>query len=488
MNRNITTSRLGRLSLLGKLAGGIVGGMVSEGARQLAQGKRPALGNLLLTPANAHRLTHRLSEMRGAAMKIGQLLSMDSGQILPPELSEILARLRASAHRMPSTQVTAVLQKAWGKDWQSRFNHFNFEPVAAASIGQVHQAVLKDGSRLAIKVQYPGISRSIDSDVDNVAALLRTFNLIPQEMNFLPMLQEARRQLHAEADYRLEALALGRFTAYLADDPKFAVPAVIETLTTAEVLAMTYMDGAPIETLAVKPLAVRNAAAETILELGIREVFDWGFVQTDPNFANYLYQADNGRIQLLDFGATREYSDKQRHALRCLLEACMHGDDGDIENAAAEVGYLDQHDPPGYRKGILALLRDATEPARTAGRYNFGTSDLADRMRDRLVQMRLHDKFWRLPPTGVLFLHRKLGGLYMLMTRLRATLAVNDLVSALDGASRPHLKNFEQAETRLAIAEQSGYQTEASFRKAFKKQMGIGPVAVRRGQMKTIKD
>lgn len=445
--KNVTTSRLGRLSLLGKLAGGIVGGMVGEGARQLAKGKRPGLSSLLLTPANAHRLTHRLSEMRGAAMKVGQLLSMDSGQILPPELSEILARLRDSAHRMPSTQVTAVLQGAWGRNWQSGFRHFGFEPIAAASIGQVHRAVLQDGRRLAIKVQYPGISRSIDSDVDNVAALLRAFNLIPQEMNFLPVLQEAKRQLHAEADYRLEAQALDRFTGYLSDDPRFELPLVVQSLTTNEVLAMTYMDGAPIETLTARPGTVRNAAASAILELAIREVFDWGFVQTDPNFANYLYQTGSGRIQLLDFGATREYSEAQRHALRSLLDACLDGCDSDIEKAAAEVGYLGPGDPPGYRQGILALLRDATEPVRAPGSYSFGTSELADRMRDRLVQMRLHEKFWRLPPTGILFLHRKLGGLYMLLTRLRARVGVRDLLAVLhDGqAEKPRSRTTQQA-------------------------------------------
>jgi predicted unusual protein kinase regulating ubiquinone biosynthesis (AarF/ABC1/UbiB family) len=432
MNRQLTASRIGRLSLLGKLAGGIVSGMVSEGARQLAQGKHPTFGDILLTPANAHRLTRSLSEMRGAAMKVGQLLSMDSGQILPPELSEVLASLRDSAHQMPSTQVTAVLGQAWGSQWQRTFKHFDFKPLAAASIGQVHQAVLQDDRRLAIKIQYPEVERSIDSDVDNVASLLRLFNLIPQEMNFLPLLNEAKRQLHAEADYQQEALALKRFSSFTLQDERFSMPQVIESLTTSKLLAMTYMDGQPIENLAEKPARERNAAAAAILELGLREVFDWGFVQTDPNFANYRYETRSRRIQLLDFGATREYSEKQRHALHSLLEACMHGNDSDIENAAADVGYLDRRDPPGYRNGILALLRDATEPARAAGSYNFGTSDLADRMRDRLVQMRLHDKFWRLPPTGVLFLHRKLGGLYMLLARLRATVPVRDLVDTLD--------------------------------------------------------
>ena len=432
INRHVTTSRIGRLSLLGKLAGGIVGGMVSEGARQLTQGKRPSLGELLLTPANAHRLTHRLSDMRGAAMKVGQLLSMDSGQILPPELSEILARLRDSAHQMPSTQVTAVLQQAWGKHWQGQFKHFNFIPVAAASIGQVHEAVMQDGQRLAIKIQYPGIKRSIDSDVDNVASLLRLFNLIPQEMNFLPVLNEAKRQLHAEADYQQEAQALERFSGLTARDERYVIPEVVESLTTTEVLTMTYMDGVPIENLVASPDEERDRVAAAVLELAIREVFEWGLVQTDPNFANYRYQTKSGQIQLLDFGATREYSKQQRAALRALLNASIDGDDADMEKAAATAGYLDANDPPGYRSGIVALLRDATEPVRAGGHYSFTRSALADRMRDRLVDMRLHNKFWRLPPTGVLFLHRKLGGLYMLLTRLRATVAVRDLVSTLD--------------------------------------------------------
>jgi predicted unusual protein kinase regulating ubiquinone biosynthesis (AarF/ABC1/UbiB family) len=417
---------------MGKLAGGIVGGMVSEGARQLAQGRRPSIDKLLLTPATARRLTNRLSEMRGAAMKVGQLLSMDSGQILPPEMSEVLARLRESAHRMPSSQVDRVLRQAWGDDWQNRFTAFDFNPVAAASIGQVHSAVLPDNRRLAIKIQYPGIRRSIDSDVDNVASLLRLFNLLPEEMNFESVLDEAKRQLHTEADYSIEAEALEQFSDYVKKDTRFSVPEVVTSLTTPEVLAMSYMDGLPIESLADKPLRVRNAAAAAILELALREVFQWGLVQTDPNFANYRYNPDTERVQLLDFGATREYSAQHRTDLQALLQACTQGQRSDIEKAAADVGYLDETDPQAYRSGIISLLLDASEPVRAEGHYNFGSSDLADRMRDRLVEMRLQNKFWRLPPTGVLFLHRKLGGMYMLLQRLRVRLAVPELLSRLD--------------------------------------------------------
>lgn len=431
-SRHITSSRLGRLSLLGKLAGGVVGGAVKEGARQLAKGQRPSIEKLLLTPANAHRLSERLSEMRGAAMKVGQLLSMDSGQILPPEMSEILAKLRQSAHHMPSTQVSQVLQTAWGKDWQRRLTRFDPRPIAAASIGQVHSALLEHDQRVAIKVQYPGIRRSIDSDVDNVASLLRLFNLIPDDVDITQVLNEAKRQLHVEADYLKEADALDRFTRFVGSDQRFELPEVVEALTTAEVLTMTYMAGAPIESLADRPVRQRNDVATAVLELALREVFQWGFVQTDPNFANYRYQVETDRIQLLDFGATRDYSEQQAAGLWTLLQACREGADADIENAAASVGYLDESDPAGYRQGIVSLLRDASEPARAQGNYHFGRSDLADRMRDKLVHMRLHEKFWRLPPIGILFLHRKLGGMYMLLNRLRASVAVPELLSRLD--------------------------------------------------------
>ena len=251
--RRVTPSRIGRLSQLGRLAGGIAGGAMAEGARQIAGGQRPSVGDLLLTPGNAQRLGDRLSEMRGAAMKVGQLLSMDSGQLLPPQLSELLARLRGDAHAMPLGQVAGVLKQAWGEGWESRFARFTFTPLAAASIGQVHEAVLKDGQRLAVKVQYPGIRASIDSDVDNVATLLRFARLVPEEIDFAPLLQEAKSQLHDEADYRREAVALGRFAALLEPDSRFEVPAVIETLTTEQILTMQFLDGDPIESLADAP-------------------------------------------------------------------------------------------------------------------------------------------------------------------------------------------------------------------------------------------
>ncbi|MFZ0788119.1 MAG: AarF/ABC1/UbiB kinase family protein [Chromatiaceae bacterium] len=433
--RRIPESRLERLMHLGRLAGGIAGGALGEGARQFAQGRRPSMSDLLLTPANAHRLAGRLSEMRGAAMKVGQLLSMEAGELLPPELSRILERLRADAHTMPLGQVAGVLERAWGSGWERRFQRFSFTPLAAASIGQVHEAITRDGQHLAVKIQYPGVRRSIDSDVDNVAALLSLVRLIPQEIDFDPMLAEAKRQLHQEADYEQEAALLNRFAAHLGDHAGFEVPRVLPELTTPEVLAMTFLGGRPIETLRDAPAAERNRVATALLELALREVLEWGLVQTDPNFANYLYAAGDGdghgRIQLLDFGATRDYPQASRSAFRELLLAAMSGDGPGIEGASIAVGYLGADDPPAYRAGMVELVRDATEPARAAGAYHFGRSDLARRIGEKAMGLRLKERFGRLPPPAMLFLHRKLGGLYLLFSHLRAEIRVNDLMAPL---------------------------------------------------------
>jgi predicted unusual protein kinase regulating ubiquinone biosynthesis (AarF/ABC1/UbiB family) len=443
--RRVTGSRTGRLGLLGRLAGGIAGSVVGEGVRRVARGQRPTWNDLLLTPANARRLADGLSEMRGAAMKLGQLMSMDSGQVLPPQLSEVLARLREDAHQMPLGQVAEVLRDGWGRDWEANFSRFQFTPIAAASIGQVHEAVLKDGRRLAIKVQYPGIRDSIDSDVDNVAMLLRMVRVLPDDFDIGPVLEEAKRQLHVEADYQTESASLLRFAAKLEGNERFQVPEPIEALSTRDILTMQFLDGHPIERLADQPSALRNSVAASLTELALREVFDWGLVQTDPNFANYLYAPGTNRIQLLDFGATRDYPQASRSALCKLLAACSGGSDDDLADAAAGVGYLADREPAGYRRSVVGLLRTATEPLRAAQPFAFGGSDMARRMRDAVLEMRLRDGFGRLPPTEVLYLHRKLGGLYLLLARLRAVVDVRALVTPyLEPAQRRDAMNAQQ--------------------------------------------
>lgn len=427
-HRAVPTSRLGRLLHLGRLGSGIAGGAIGEGLRQLGAGRRPSVAELLLTPANAHRLAERLSEMRGAAMKLGQLLSMEAGDLLPEPLPDILARLREDAHPMPLGQVAQVLDAAWGPGWKDRFRRFNFTPLAAASIGQVHEAETKDGRRLAVKIQYPGIARSIDSDLGNVAALLRLFRLLPPGLALDPLLEEAKRQLHLEADYRFEAEQMRAYGAAVGGQAGLRVPEVADDLTTTTVLAMDLLEGVPIESLATAPRELRDRTATRLLDLALREVFDWGLVQTDPNFANFRYRAEGDEILLLDFGAVRQYETGRAAALRALLSATLAGDDAAMQEAAVAVGYLRADDPRPLRDGVLGLIETAAEPARGTGPFDFSTGDLSERLSEQVLALRIEQRFGRLPPPDVLYLHRKLGGLYLLCKRLRARVPVSELM------------------------------------------------------------
>ena len=164
----VPAGRLARLGYITTVAASVAGSMAVGGMSQLMKRQRPVIKDLLLTPQNIFRITEQLAKMRGAAMKIGQLISMDAGELLPPELGQIMARLRDNAYAMPPAQLKKVLNDQWPAKWLGHFQKFDVHPIAAASIGQVHRAQLKDGRDLAIKVQYPGVANSIDSDVANV--------------------------------------------------------------------------------------------------------------------------------------------------------------------------------------------------------------------------------------------------------------------------------------------------------------------------------
>src|SRR5215470_16949869 len=155
----VPAGRLERLTRIGWMAGEAALGGVAERARRMAAGGEPA-GSALFTGPNARRLARRLSRMRGAAMKLGQLLSLEGDDFLPREVAEALALLRSDADAMPDEQLRAVLRAEYGEGWEARFAHFDAEPIAAASIGQVHEARLADGRELALKIQYPGVARS----------------------------------------------------------------------------------------------------------------------------------------------------------------------------------------------------------------------------------------------------------------------------------------------------------------------------------------
>ena len=424
----VPSGRLSRFARFGGLATGVAGGMLVNGARQIAQGKRPSISELLLTPANAIKVTHQLSQLRGAAMKIGQLMSMDAGEMLPPELSDILGKLRAEAQHMPRGQLHAVLNRNWGKGWEDRFESFGFAPIAAASIGQVHRATTKDGRDLAIKVQYPGVRQSIDSDVNNVASLMKLSGLVPDNIDIAPMLVEAKRQLHQEADYAQEAQYLARFGALLGGAPEFVVPVLHSDFTTDSVLAMSYIESVPVETLTTAPQAERDRIVTLLIDLLLRELFEYGLMQTDPNFANYRYDPETEQLVLLDFGATRAISPESGARYQRLMKAGLEDDSAAAREAIIAIGFFDQHTQPQHQNAVMAMFEMAMAPLRAGGAFDFGDNSVMAGLRDQGMAIAKARDFWHIPPIETLFLQRKFGGIYLLASKLKARVAVKALM------------------------------------------------------------
>ena len=424
----VPTGRSSRLFHMGGVVAAIAGGVVAGGLRQLASGQRPDLPNLLLTPSNALRLTSGLSHLRGAALKLGQMLSMDTGLVLSPQISQIFASLRDDAKPMPPKQLQTVLNAQWGPGWLKQFRRFDVRPFAAASIGQVHRAQTLDGQDLAIKVQYPGVRDSIDSDVDNIATLMRLPGLVPSGMDLQPLLAEAKRQLHAEANYQAEATHLAQFGSLLAGSDMFLVPDLHPALCTSQVLAMRYVDSAPLDSLSHAPQALRDKVAAALIDLVLREIFVFGAMQTDPNWANYRYCPPSGRIVLLDFGAVQTIAPNLAADFRALAQVALDGEPKATRDAMLRIGYFGPTTAPHHQTLIQSMFDLAMGPLRQATPFDFGQSDLLEHLRDMGLAIGSDRDLAHVPPAATLFLHRKIGGMYLMAAKLRARVALRPLV------------------------------------------------------------
>ncbi|WP_219893500.1 ABC1 kinase family protein [Aquisediminimonas profunda] len=427
--RTVPSGRLSRLTSFGQLAGGIAGNVLAEGVRRLASGERPHISDLLLTPANVTCVTNQLSKLRGAAMKLGQMISMDAGDILPAELTAILARLRDSAHYMPTVQLNKVLIAEWGPDWRRKFKHFEATPIAAASIGQVHRATLRDGTVLAIKVQYPGVADSINADVDNVASLFRMAKLLPGTLDIAPLLAEAKKQLSEEADYVREANQMRRYKKLLANDPAFLVPTPYDPLCGKRVLAMDFISGQSIEKLETHPQKVRDEAMSALLDLVLRELFEFGYMQSDPNFANYRWQAESGKIVLLDFGAARPVLAQTVEAYRRLMQAGLNGDSDALRDTLLEAGFMSplvlQHHRPALDNMIKLLVAHLGKP----GLFHFADRSFVDEVRRQGETIVADRAVWHIPPADTLFVQRKVSGTALLAIKMNARLPLREMVT-----------------------------------------------------------
>ena len=310
----VPASPLARVWGFGSLAVSLIGGQIGERVSRAVGGKRekgpdPNAGDgggissgssppsqsewvgsrstqIHISEAQADRLAEGLCRLRGAALKLGQMLSLADEALIPPQVAKVLERVRAQADVMPRQQLEAQLTEELGPDWRIKLGGDAFEdsPIAAASIGQVHRSVLPDGRRVAIKVQYPGVAESIDSDLDNLTRLLKFSNFLPKGLYLDSMVEVAREELRLECDYTHEAAAQTRYRELVSDDPDFLVPEVVPHLSTRRVLTTTWLPGVAIDAVTEDGVAGlgqedRNRIARKLLKLTLKELFEWRFMQ-----------------------------------------------------------------------------------------------------------------------------------------------------------------------------------------------------------------
>lgn len=373
----------------------------------------------------ARWIAENLAQMKGAAMKVGQLLSIDAGDYFPPEAMAILAKLQSSAEPMDFDVIREVLVEDIGEKKLGEFEDLSIIPDAAASIGQVHRARL-NGRPVAIKVQYPGVAESIESDLKIVKRVAKSFmGVSGKEMDLTSLFDEFKRVLEQEADYHAEIKLMREYRDYIKAIPEattqhlYRVPEAIESHSGRRVLTMSWEDGVGIDTwLKSRPSVERREhVAHALLDLFCREFFEWGLVQTDPNFANFLIGPDDALV-LLDFGATLRYEEAFRITYRNFLGAMGSLDPAKIIQEGEAFGLIDERESPETKALFAELLMTSVEPFFASKQpFQFDDADYAKRSRDIGTRFARALKY-SAPPQRILFLHRKLGGIFNFVKKL----------------------------------------------------------------------
>ena len=368
----------------------------------------------------ARRLAEELGRLKGSVMKVGQMLSLYGQYFLPREAVDVLAGLQDDTPPIEFSALQPVLKRALGR----ALNELEVDPrpLASASLGQVHRARRKaDGRELVLKVQYPGVADAIDSDITTLARLIAMTRLAPRGLNLEPVYAEVKEMLHREVDYLAEIEHTQHYAQRLAGDARYVVPQAFEEYSSDQVLAMSYEPGMSVRDPSVQelPQARRNALAQAALELFLRELFDWGMVQTDPHFGNYKVRPGPGgdRIVLLDFGATRLFGRGFVEGYRGMLRGAMARDRGTIVEGAVAIGLMEPEFPEPVLQAFAELCEMIVEPFR--GDYDWGASDLPRRAGEKIARNAL-TRYFRIPPREIVFLHRRLSGVFILLAALQA--------------------------------------------------------------------
>ncbi|EON96167.1 putative abc1 family protein [Phaeoacremonium minimum UCRPA7] len=423
----VPSSRLGRIWNYGGLAVGMFGGALSESiSRGFGGGGE---GSVMLSPANMERLVAKLSKMRGAALKIGQLMSFQDSKMLPGPIREVLQRVQDRADYMPAWQRDKVLAASLGGEWRELFDRFDEKPIAAASIGQVHRATLKsNGAEVAVKIQFPGVADSINSDLDNLGMLLTATKLLPKGLYLNKTIDNSRLELGWECDYEREAQCGKRYRELLADEEDvFLVPHIYTEASGKHVLTMEYMEGVGVTRVTSFTQEQRDWIGTQILRLCLREITEFKFMQTDPNWTNFLYNAEKNKLELLDFGASREYPERFITLYVQLLMAASKLDRDGVKRLSEELGYLTGHESRTMLDAHIASVLTLAEPFLDSAPevYDFRDQTITERVKAQIPVM-LRERLAP-PPEETYSLHRKLSGAFLLCARLGSKVRCRDL-------------------------------------------------------------
>jgi aarF domain-containing kinase len=372
---------------------------------------------LALRIEQTKNLVETLSQMKGAAMKAGQLLGLEAGELFPPEVNEILAKLQSTGSTIDVKLIDGILKSKLPAEFYGEISNLSPQPIASASIGQVHTAIFR-GKTIAIKVQFPNIAQTIDSDVDMLQSVVDKFRFFTnKKVDLSKIFDEIRETLHQEADYLKEKDFMLQYAENFKEQDGFIVPHPVEELCTKEILAMDLIDAMSMREWAQKATSEdKQLVGEKMMELFLHEYLDCGLVQTDPNWGNFLV-TDKNELVILDFGACKTYSDDFRMTYRSILGFSMKRQKAELLEVSEEFGLIDPREPEEVKDSYLHMMDVVIAPFRHDGTFDFANETYSENSKKASIEFAKKLKYSP-PPKNLIFLHRKLGGIFQTLKKL----------------------------------------------------------------------
>jgi predicted unusual protein kinase regulating ubiquinone biosynthesis (AarF/ABC1/UbiB family) len=366
----------------------------------------------------AEDVADTLGAMKGVMMKIGQMASYVDGG-LPPAVRHTLSRLQDSVPPMSPQLAAAVVEEELGAPPEQAFARWDPQPIAAASIGQVHRAVTRDGRAVAVKVQYPGIAETIAADLRNVALLRRMLRFTAPAQDVDALLTELRDRIAEELDYRREAGNQRLLAAYYDGHPTIHIPAIISELSTRRIVTSELSGGARFAELASWPQHERDLAAETIYRFVFRSLYEVRAFNGDPHPGNYLFHG-GGRVTFLDFGLVKHFTPAElQPLLQMARTVCVEHDHEAFRRSLEDAGFL-RPGAPLTTSAIVEHLAVFYDTIREPGPLTI-TGDYASSVARRFFDLRSPVAGYISVPQSYVILQRINLGLFAVLGELSAT-------------------------------------------------------------------